>query len=75
MTDEEIRARHAANVAEIKARIERAARVRAAAPQMLEALKICRKIMQNEWRDKPRIGMETECAIVDAAIAAAEGEP
>ena len=45
----------------------------AAAPEMLEALKVARGVMTNNWHNMPRIGMEYACAVVDAAIAKAEG--
>lgn len=43
--------------------------------QLMEALEASRKAMHNEWHNKPRIGMEAECAQADAALAAARGAP
>ena len=33
------------------------------------ALRLARRAMHNDWHNKPRIGMETECEAVDAALA------
>ena len=50
------------------------ARLIAAAPELLEALRACRRAMQNDWTNKPRIGDEAVCARADLAIARASGE-
>lgn len=46
----------------------------AAAPDLLAALRAARRQMTNQLYNKPRIGMEVECAMADAAIAKAEGK-
>lgn len=46
----------------------------AALAQMREALKACRRAMQNDWHNKPRIGMERECALADAALSSPPDE-
>lgn len=40
---------------------------------LLAALRAARRTMQNEWHNKPRIGMEDVCKQVDDAIAKAAG--
>lgn len=55
---------------------DKAARVSkmiAAAPKMHEALKLARRQMQNDWHDKPRIGMEYECQMIDLVLAEVDG--
>lgn len=47
------------------------AKLLAAAPDLLEACKAALKQMTNDWYGKPRIGMEKECAMCEAAIAKA----
>ena len=37
--------------------------------ELVDALKACRRQMQNDWHDKPRIGMEAECEMADAVLA------
>lgn len=51
------------------------ARLVAAAPDLLQALIAARKVMQNDYHNKPRLGMERECEMADAAIAIAKGQP
>jgi len=46
----------------------------AALARMREALKACRRAMQNDWHNKPRIGMERECALADAALSSPPDE-
>lgn len=46
------------------------ARLREWVRELREALRIARRTMQNERYNKPRIGMESECELVDAALAA-----
>lgn len=36
--------------------------------ELLAALRMARRTMQNEWCNRPRIGMEEACAAADAAI-------
>lgn len=47
-----------------------AERLAARVEQLKGALRACRRQMQNEWHNKPRIGMEAECAQADAALTA-----
>ena len=42
---------------------------RAKVARLREVLELARRTMQNDWYNKPRIGMERECGIVDAALA------
>lgn len=37
--------------------------------ELAVALKAARRAMQNDWHNKPRIGMENECAQADAVLA------
>lgn len=53
------------------AQAEADAQLLAAAPDLLEACKAALKQMTNDWYGKPRIGMEKECAMCEAAIAKA----
>jgi len=46
----------------------------AALARMREALKACRRAMQNDWHNKPRIGMERECALAEAALSSPPDE-
>lgn len=51
--------------------IRAAARIVEAWPRVVSALALARRAMQNDYHNKPRIGMEPQCEVADAALAAA----
>ena len=36
--------------------------------EMLGALRVARRAMQNDWHNKPRIGMQAQCELADRVI-------
>src|SRR6476620_7199249 len=54
--------------------VEELHRLREVNADLLAACEAARKAMQNQWHNKPRIGMERECEMIDAAIAKVRGE-